>query len=116
MAFFDLLDGIGIVIAMRLLDFPIIKLFNREPYEVTGISPQSNTVAQLWNGFASRGTLYPPLNRTLREPLPEPKISLGFIRGYVLEIETSRTLSDSIGSEAGTWTVGGSSVEWSTWR
>ena len=26
-------------------------------HEVTGMSPQSRTVAQLWNGFASSGTL-----------------------------------------------------------
>lgn len=30
-------------------------------YEVTGISPQSSTVAQLSKGLVSRGTLYPPL-------------------------------------------------------
>ena len=28
-----------------------------ETYDVTGMSPQSSTLAQLWNGFASRGTL-----------------------------------------------------------
>ena len=38
-------------------------------YEVTGISPQSKTVAQLLNGFVSKGTLYPPLKPTLREPV-----------------------------------------------
>ena len=38
-------------------------------YEVTGISPQSRTVAQLLNGFVSNGTLYPPLKPTLREPM-----------------------------------------------
>lgn len=32
-------------------------LGNVETYEVTGISPQSSTVAQLLNGLASRGTL-----------------------------------------------------------
>lgn len=31
-------------------------------YEVTGMSPQSSTVAQLLKGFVLRGTLYPPLN------------------------------------------------------
>lgn len=34
-------------------------------HEVTGISPQSSTEAQLLNGFVSRGTLYPPLKPTL---------------------------------------------------
>jgi hypothetical protein len=38
-------------------------------YDVTGISPQSRTVAQLLNGFVSSGTLYPPLKPTLREPM-----------------------------------------------
>jgi hypothetical protein len=38
-------------------------------YEVTGISPQSKTVAQLLKGFVSNGTLYPPLKPTLREPM-----------------------------------------------
>lgn len=33
----------------------------RETYDVTGISPQSRTVAQLLNGLVARGTLYPPL-------------------------------------------------------
>jgi hypothetical protein len=42
---------------------------HRTTYDVTGISPQSRTVAQLLNGFVSNGTLYPPLNPTLREPM-----------------------------------------------
>lgn len=37
----------------------------RRTYEVTGMSPQSRTVAQLLNGFVSRGTLYPPLKAVL---------------------------------------------------
>lgn len=40
----------------------------REAYDVTGISPQSMTLAQLLKGFVSSGTLYPPLKRTFREP------------------------------------------------
>lgn len=39
-----------------------------ESYEVTGISPQSMTLAQELKGFALSGTLYPPLNPILREP------------------------------------------------
>jgi hypothetical protein len=38
-------------------------------YDVTGISPQSKTVAQLLKGFVANGTLYPPLKPTLREPM-----------------------------------------------
>jgi hypothetical protein len=34
---------------------------SRGTYEVTGMSPQSRTLAQLLNGFVSSGTLYPPL-------------------------------------------------------
>lgn len=47
-------------------------------YEVTGMSPQSMTLAQELKGFALSGTLYPPLNPTLREPLRprEPKVSI----------------------------------------
>lgn len=68
-AFFDLLDSIRIVIPDReLARCTYHRLGRPSPYEVTGISPQSRTVAQLLNGFASSGTLYPPLNRTLREP------------------------------------------------
>lgn len=65
-------------------------------YEVTGISPQSITVAQLSNGFVSRGTLYPPLKRTFREPMQQQHIyQLVSCDKDVLEIETARTLSDS---------------------
>lgn len=42
-------------------------------YEVTGMSPQSRTVAQLLKGFVSNGTLYPPLKPTLREPMDTNK-------------------------------------------
>jgi len=54
--FFDLLYGVCIVVSVRLS-----VLLNvcgmRGTYEVTGISPQSRTVAQLLKGLASRGTL-----------------------------------------------------------
>jgi len=36
--------------------------------DVTGMSPQSSTLAQELNGFTSSGTLYPPLNPTRCEP------------------------------------------------
>lgn len=42
---------------------------------MTGMSPQSKTVAQLLNGFVSNGTLYPPLKPTLREPVFTNRIS-----------------------------------------
>ena len=55
-------------------------------YEVTGISPQSNTLAQLLNGFAPSGTLYPPLKRTLREPLRKRNSKLIiFPRGHTID-------------------------------
>lgn len=69
MSFLDLVDGIGIVVSNTPISTVTVVLHAGGTYEVTGISPQSSTVAQLSNGFASRGTLYPPLNRTLREPL-----------------------------------------------
>jgi hypothetical protein len=37
-------------------------------YDVTGISPQSNTRAQELNGFVAKGTLYPPLPSSVRKP------------------------------------------------
>jgi hypothetical protein len=45
---------------------------------VTGISPQSTTLAHELKGFAFNGTLYPPLNPILREPLcpSGPKVSI----------------------------------------
>ena len=79
-------------------------------YEVTGMSPQSMTVAQLLNGLASSGTLYPPLNRTLREPWGGGEEVSGRV-GHVLEVEAARTLSDAAGAEAGTGAVGGAGVE-----
>jgi hypothetical protein len=67
-AFFDLVNGVCIIITISSSEvFSSRKLL--KTYEVTGMSPQSITVAQLLNGLASRGTLYPPLKRTLREPL-----------------------------------------------
>jgi hypothetical protein len=58
-ALLNLLNGKGIVIT------GIIGIFSFEveapTYDVTGISPQSMTFAQLLNGFALRGTLYPPI-------------------------------------------------------
>lgn len=40
---------------VRTASFPSRNMANT--YEVTGMSPQSNTVAQLLKGFVSRGTL-----------------------------------------------------------
>ncbi len=69
MSFLDLVDGVGVIVSATTVRTaaPTTTIDGRA-YEVTGMSPQSSTFAQLSNGFASRGTLYPPLNRTLREP------------------------------------------------
>lgn len=74
MTLFDLLDGVGVVVT-ALLSASFSRATVQLPYEVTGISPQSNTLAQLLNGFASSGTLYPPLKRTLREPWQNRRVS-----------------------------------------
>ena len=59
MTFFDLLDCVGIVVAgdMSVLGSSAVLVWTVETYDVTGISPQSITVAQLLKGLASRGTL-----------------------------------------------------------
>ena len=57
-ALFNLLNGVGVVVPMRLsVALSEFRKINCRTYEVTGISPQSNTVAQLLKGFASSGTL-----------------------------------------------------------
>lgn len=54
---FDLLNCVGVVVAGgRVSAGPVIVRLS-ETYDVTGISPQSITVAQLLKGLASRGTL-----------------------------------------------------------
>lgn len=60
MAFFDLLDCVGIVIAGYMSGFfcsSSLLVWEGETYDVTGMSPQSITVAQLLKGLASMGTL-----------------------------------------------------------
>lgn len=65
MAFFNLLKGIGIVVSVLSAGFSYkagrSKLtdakYEISTYDVTGISPQSMTVAQLLKGLASSGTL-----------------------------------------------------------
>lgn len=74
-ALFDLLNRVGIVIARNFHQRCVNYDDAVRTYEVTGISPQSRTVAQLSKGFASRGTLYPPLKRTFREPCPTCRVS-----------------------------------------
>lgn len=54
---FNLLDCVGVVVASRSSAPITTASSGLKAYEVTGISPQSNTVAQLLNGFAARGTL-----------------------------------------------------------
>lgn len=80
-------------------------------YDVTGISPQSRTLAQLLKGLVAKGTLYPPLKRTLREPCSPFCVSLGFFRLNVLEVEAARTLPDAAGAKASSGTVGGSGIK-----
>lgn len=73
MTFFDLVESPGVVVPMRLTISVVGCLKWKKTYEVTGISPQSRTVAQLLKGFVSSGTLYPPLKPTLREPMRAKK-------------------------------------------
>lgn len=71
--FLDLVDGPCIIVS-SLSSVELSATMLIWTHEVTGMSPQSNTFAQSWNGFAARGTLYPPLNRTFREPLSNPHL------------------------------------------
>lgn len=62
-------------------------------YEVTGISPQSRTVAQLLKGFVASGTLYPPLFtcQTLIGTLAVKKIlTIGSVGGTLGEYQKDR--------------------------
>ena len=56
-ALFDLMDGVGIVVAAPGVSDLLVHARGMSTDLVTGMSPQSRTVAQLSNGFASRGTL-----------------------------------------------------------
>jgi hypothetical protein len=57
-AFFDLVEGVGVVVSgVMLVTLVGFGTVSSVPYEVTGMSPQSSTVAQLLKGFVSRGTL-----------------------------------------------------------
>lgn len=66
--FLDLLERKGVIIP-AVVSIHLTSSRMRDTYEVTGMSPQSSTLAQELNGFAFNGTLYPPLNPILREPL-----------------------------------------------
>lgn len=57
----NLTEGKGVVISWQVSGNPPLLMRLGQTYEVTGISPQSRTVAQLLNGLVFRGTLYPPL-------------------------------------------------------
>ncbi len=61
----------------------------RLSYDVTGMSPQSRTVAHELNGLVSNGTLYPPLSK------PRQFISAISAWDDELKVETARTLTDS---------------------
>lgn len=58
-AFFDLLDCMGVVVAGAVSGFcsSSALAWKGGTHDVTGMSPQSTTVAQLLKGLASRGTL-----------------------------------------------------------
>lgn len=78
-------------------------------YDVTGMSPQSRTLAQLLKGLTAKGTLYPPLylvSMTLQGKVSNTPIPC------LLEVEATRALTDARWSEASTRTVRSTSVEW----
>lgn len=62
-ACFDLLDGPVVVEPNQYISLScsMVEMRWGETHEVTGTSPQSKTLKSSPNGFASRGTLYPPL-------------------------------------------------------
>lgn len=80
-SFFNLVKSPGIVIPARQFSICTIADADSRTYDVTGMSPQSRTVAQLLNGFVSNGTLYPPLKPTLREPVFTNRISAYMLVG-----------------------------------
>jgi hypothetical protein len=55
MTFFNLLEGPGVIVS-EIVSIGT-KVCGTGAYEVTGMSPQSRTVAQLLKGFVSKGTL-----------------------------------------------------------
>jgi hypothetical protein len=67
-AFFDLVERPGVVVSVANGQYGLEGIWGGT-YDVTGMSPQSKTVAQLLKGFVAKGTLYPPLKPTLREPV-----------------------------------------------
>jgi hypothetical protein len=56
-AFLDLVEGVGVVVPVFVSARNMCRARGECPYEVTGMSPQSSTVAQLLKGLVSRGTL-----------------------------------------------------------
>lgn len=57
-AFFYLLESVGVIVAAgRGVSAGFMLEGEEGEYDVTGMSPQSSTVAQLLKGLASRGTL-----------------------------------------------------------
>lgn len=114
MPLFNLLERVGVIIPIASNCKPSIPqshAIHSSTYDVTGISPQSMTFAHESNGFALSGTLYPPLNPTLREPLHSQRAK-SKREDHILEIEAAGTLSDAAGAEARAGTVRGARVEW----
>lgn len=56
-AFLDLFECVGVVVSWVCVSVCRHLHGRRGSYEVTGMSPQSRTVAQLLKGFVLRGTL-----------------------------------------------------------
>ena len=67
MAVLNLLEGPSVVVSSSLSVLGVSAKRNAT-HDVTGISPQSSTVAQLLKGLVLRGTLYPPLSSWLALP------------------------------------------------
>lgn len=111
-AFLDLAEGPGVVVSMEKRHCEYLEELGecrlRITYDVTGMSPQSRTLAQLLKGLTSKGTLYPPLHSVSLSSLAEACVQL-----CLLEVETARALTDSRWSESSTGTVRSTSVEWS---
>jgi len=68
MPFLDLFQGVVVVVAVAGAQYSGHQEARTGTYEVTGISPQSMTVAQELKGLALRGTLYPPYRFKRRLP------------------------------------------------
>ena len=100
----DLMESPRVVVAGKSKQGLAIRgLHLWESHDVTGMSPQSRTLAQLWNGFVARGTLYPPLSPMSFSPSLHVE--------NILEIQSSRTLSDARWAKSSAGPVGRAGIE-----